>query len=219
MSRERVLTDKQWAGLGRRCGSGTSRSTVPGTGSTPASWPRPTSLATWTGRSRWTPRSTVHQHATTLSRVEESAGRRTKRPQGVAVDRSGRGRPRTRPEAVIGDRAYSSRAIRADLRSRGIRAVIPQPSDQIAHRKRRGSARPTGDTLGRRHLRTRRAAASQRDVSVRSGQGKEEYALLAILSVERTGRLRQDPGRAAESPAETRTYGDGGGLWPNVRWW
>jgi transposase len=58
----------------------------------------------------------------------------------LAVDRSGRGRPRTRPEAVIGDKAYSSRAIRADLRSRGIRAVIPQPSDQIAHRKRRGSA-------------------------------------------------------------------------------
>jgi hypothetical protein len=73
--------------------------------------------------------------------------------------------------------------------------------------------------LGRRHLRTRRAAASQRDLSVRSGQGKEEYALLAIPSVERTGRLRQDPGRAAESPAETRTYGDGGGLWPNMRWW
>jgi hypothetical protein len=55
-------------------------------------------------------------------------------------------------------------------------------------------------------------AASQRDLSVRSGQGKEEYALLAILSVWRTGRLRQDPGRAAESPAETRTYGDGGGV-------
>ena len=58
----------------------------------------------------------------------------------LAVDRSGRRRPRTRPEAVIGDKAYSSRAIRADLRSRGIRALIPQPSDQIAHRKRRGSA-------------------------------------------------------------------------------
>lgn len=58
----------------------------------------------------------------------------------LAVDRLGPGRPRTRPEAVIGDKAYSSRAIRADLRSRGIRAVIPQPSDQIAHRKHRGSA-------------------------------------------------------------------------------
>jgi transposase len=58
----------------------------------------------------------------------------------LAVDRIGPGRPRTRPTAVIADKAYSSRAIRTELRSRGIRAVIPQPSDQIAHRKRRGSA-------------------------------------------------------------------------------
>ncbi|SDN63364.1 Transposase DDE domain-containing protein, partial [Nocardioides szechwanensis] len=49
-------------------------------------------------------------------------------------------RPRTRPVAVLGDKAYSSRAIRTELRSRRVRAVIPQPSDQIAHRKRRGSA-------------------------------------------------------------------------------
>lgn len=33
--------------------------------------------------------------------------------------------------AVLADRAYSSRAIRAHLRRRGIRAVIPQPSDQV----------------------------------------------------------------------------------------
>lgn len=58
----------------------------------------------------------------------------------LAVPRLGPGRPRTRPDAVIGDKAYSSRAIRTGLRSRRIRAVIPQPSDQIAHRKRRGSA-------------------------------------------------------------------------------
>lgn len=34
------------------------------------------------------------------------------------------GRPRTRPYAVRGDRAFSSRAIRTDRRARGIRAVI-----------------------------------------------------------------------------------------------
>ncbi|MBY0170535.1 IS5 family transposase [Micrococcus luteus] len=56
------------------------------------------------------------------------------------------GRPRTRPEAVLGDKAYSSRAIRQHLRSRGIVAVIPEPSDQQGHRKRRGSrgGRPVG---------------------------------------------------------------------------
>jgi transposase len=39
---------------------------------------------------------------------------------------------------VLADRAYSSRAIRSYLRRRGIRAVIPQPSDQVGHRLRRG---------------------------------------------------------------------------------
>lgn len=50
-----------------------------------------------------------------------------------------RGRPRTRPDAVRGDKAYSSRAIRDHLRSRGIKAVIPEPDDQKGHRKRRGA--------------------------------------------------------------------------------
>ncbi len=51
----------------------------------------------------------------------------------------GGGRVRTRPERVRGDKAYSSRAIRVHLRRRGITAVIPEPSDQVAHRQRRGS--------------------------------------------------------------------------------
>ncbi|WP_449472357.1 transposase [Streptomyces tanashiensis] len=57
------------------------------------------------------------------------------------------GRPRTRPFAVLADKAYSSRAIRDHLRRRGVRAVIPQPADQIANRKRkgRGDGRPTSN--------------------------------------------------------------------------
>jgi transposase len=58
----------------------------------------------------------------------------------LAVARLGPGRPRTRPDALLGDKAYSSRAIRTLLRAKRVKAVIPQPSDQIAHRKRRGSA-------------------------------------------------------------------------------
>ena len=56
------------------------------------------------------------------------------------------GRPRTRPDAVLGDKAYSSRAIRTHLRTRGIKTVIPEPADQQDHRKRRGShgRRPVG---------------------------------------------------------------------------
>ena len=50
------------------------------------------------------------------------------------------GRPRTRPDAVAADKAYSSRANRVYLRRRGIKTVIPEKSDQAANRKKRGSA-------------------------------------------------------------------------------
>ncbi|GHB86433.1 hypothetical protein GCM10010306_096670 [Streptomyces umbrinus] len=46
------------------------------------------------------------------------------------------GRPRTRPDAVAGDKAYSSRVNRAHLRERGIKAVIPEKKDQAANQKR-----------------------------------------------------------------------------------
>ena len=57
----------------------------------------------------------------------------------LRIRRRGPGRPRTRPDRVRGDKAYSSRAIRAHLRRRGIVAVIPEPADQAGHRRRRGS--------------------------------------------------------------------------------
>jgi transposase len=57
----------------------------------------------------------------------------------LRIARSGRGRARTRPGRVLGDKAYSSSAIRAHLRRRGIKATIPQPSDQVRNRLRRGS--------------------------------------------------------------------------------
>ncbi|GAB1644350.1 hypothetical protein KRMM14A1259_48340 [Krasilnikovia sp. MM14-A1259] len=57
---------------------------------------------------------------------------RVARPAGI-------GRPRTRPDSVTGDKAYSSRANRQALRDKRIRTTIPEPNDQIAHRKRRGS--------------------------------------------------------------------------------
>jgi putative transposase len=58
----------------------------------------------------------------------------------LAVHRPGPGRPRTRPAAVIGDKAYSSRGTRTTLRARGIKTVIPQRSNEINNRLRRGSA-------------------------------------------------------------------------------
>jgi transposase len=46
---------------------------------------------------------------------------------------NGRGRPRTRPQRLAGDKAYSYPAVRAYLRRRGIRAVIPTRQDQRAN--------------------------------------------------------------------------------------
>jgi transposase len=58
----------------------------------------------------------------------------------IRVPRLGPGRARTRPQRVLADKAYSSRDNRAELRRRGIKATIAQPSDQAGHRLRRGSA-------------------------------------------------------------------------------
>lgn len=59
---------------------------------------------------------------------------------GLRIRRRGTGRPRSQPDRVRGDKAYSSRENRAYLRRRGIKATIAQPDDQRAHRKRRGRA-------------------------------------------------------------------------------
>jgi transposase len=56
----------------------------------------------------------------------------------ISVPRQGPGRARTRPDRVVADKAYSSRGTRRLLRTRGIGAVIPEPRDQQANRKRRG---------------------------------------------------------------------------------
>lgn len=58
---------------------------------------------------------------------------------GIRIGRRGRGRPRTRPGRVLGDKAYSSRAIRSHLRRRRITATIPEPTDQQNNRLRRAA--------------------------------------------------------------------------------
>lgn len=65
---------------------------------------------------------------------------------GIRIGRRGPGRPRTRPGRVLADKAYSNRAIRAELRRRQIQAVIPEPADQVRNRAARGrrGGRPPG---------------------------------------------------------------------------
>jgi transposase len=74
-----------------------------------------------------------------------TAGQRGDSPQfaavlhGIRVPRLGSGRPRSRPDRVLADKAYSSRANRAYLRRRRIGCTIPEKDDQAAHRRARGS--------------------------------------------------------------------------------
>lgn len=56
----------------------------------------------------------------------------------IKVRRAGPGRPRNRPDHVLGDKGYSSRKIRAYLRKRGIGHTVPERRDQQANRSRRG---------------------------------------------------------------------------------
>ncbi len=75
-----------------------------------------------------------------------TAGQRGDSPQfqailgRIRVPRPGGGHPRIRPDRVLADKAYGSRANRAYLRRRGIRCTIPEKADQIRNRKNKGSA-------------------------------------------------------------------------------
>ena len=73
-----------------------------------------------------------------------TAGQRGDSPQFIAVLEAIRvprpaGRPRTRPDRALADKAYTSRANRRYLRRRGIKATIPSKADQDANRRRLGS--------------------------------------------------------------------------------
>jgi len=60
--------------------------------------------------------------------------------EAIAVARLGPGRARTRPDRVLADKAYGSRANRGYLRRRKIACTIPDKADQVRHRKNKGRA-------------------------------------------------------------------------------
>jgi len=64
----------------------------------------------------------------------------------IRVPRLGPGRPRTRPDRVAADKAYSNRPCRTYLRRRGITHTIPEKADSRAVRLRKGrrGGRPPG---------------------------------------------------------------------------
>lgn len=100
------------------------------------------------GRSRGGLSTKLHlcvEQGQRLMSLVVTAGQRGDSPQfaavlaGIRVPRCGGGRPRSRPDRVLADKAYSSKANRALLARRGIRATIPVKADQAANRRKRGS--------------------------------------------------------------------------------
>ncbi|WP_326750739.1 hypothetical protein OIE73_00535 [Streptomyces hirsutus] len=66
--------------------------------------------------------------------------------EAIRVPGTGWERPRKRPHRVRADKAYASRASRAYLRRREIKATIPVPADRVRNRQKLGSrgGRPPG---------------------------------------------------------------------------
>ena len=116
-----------------------------------------------------------------------TAGQRHEAPQtpGLlergAVQRPGRGRPRIRPAAVVGDKGYTGRPVRAYLRRRGIRAVIPWRATE----SQRG-VRFDRETYRERNVveRTINRLKQHRAIATRYEKRQETYhALLTIACI------------------------------------
>ena len=111
-------------------------------------WPEPSDHALGRSRGGWSTKThlSVDRRGRPLS-VRLTPGEAGDNPQllplldDIAVPARGAGPiPRRRPDYVIADKAYSHPSTRNALRRKGIRAVIPERSDQIAHRAAKGRA-------------------------------------------------------------------------------
>jgi Transposase DDE domain len=171
------------------------------------------------GRSRGGPSTEIHLAADRRCRPVArilSPGQHGECPrfiplrEAIRISRRGPGRPRTRPGATRGDKAYSSAANRSYLRQRGITAVIPVKEDQKKHRRARGSAggRPPAFAAGRYKERTtvERCFAKAKAVPCRRDPLRQ-----ARVHVPGHRRRRLDPDLAAGSrphdPRDTPSHG------------
>ncbi|MEU5840207.1 IS5 family transposase [Streptomyces diacarni] len=166
------------------------------------------------GRSRGGLTSKVHLLADDRARPlawRTSPGQRGDSPMFVPVleelriRRRGRGRPRSRPDRVRGDKAYSSRDNRAYLRRRGIKATIAQPDDQRANRRRQG--RDGGRPPAFDKTQYRRRSAVERCVNkwkqyraVASRYDKRDYIFNGTLAVTAINIWLRD---TVQEPSET----------------
>jgi transposase len=118
----------------------------------------------------------------------------------LRIDRVGPGRPRTRPDRLLADKAYSSAAIRSDLRQRGIIATIPQPADQVGHRLSRGSSggRPPAfdaEAYKQRNVVERTINKLRNTRAVATRYDKRDYIYLGTIDVASIMIWLRDPPR------------------------
>lgn len=115
---------------------------------------------------------------------------------GIRIRR--RGRPRTRPAQILGDKAYSSHAIRSHLRRRRITATIPEPADQRANRLRRGrkGGRPPGfdpERYKQRNVVERALNKLKNHRTVASRYDKRDYMFRGTIDVASIRIWLRDP--------------------------
>lgn len=97
-----------------------------------------------------------------------------------AVQRPAGGRPRLRPQRVVGDKGYSSGKIRRYLRRRGIRITIPRKDNE----RRRGSFDKAAYRERNRVERCFNRLKQNRRIATRYEKKAENYlAMLTLASI------------------------------------
>lgn len=102
-----------------------------------------------------------------------------------AVARPGAGRSRLRPDRVAGDKGYTGRTIRGELRRRGIGAVIPRQSSEPRRGVRRGVRFDRAADRERHRIeRTINRLKHHRAIATRSEKLAEtDHALVTIAAI------------------------------------
>lgn len=95
-----------------------------------------------------------------------------------AIKRVGRGRPKLRPERLVGDKGYTGRRLRQAVRQRGIRVTIPHQRTE----RHRGSFDRAAYRLRNRIERLVNLCKESRRLATRYEQLAENYRAMWVLA-------------------------------------